>query len=246
MVKDIAEYSSVKINEQKYLESVALIYKKTSESSEKVAGLAAQIDPSNQQYASIYAGTGRFIGVFDKQPTPGYTDQMLLSDYYARDGQRVNIIVPWASPIPVRVYISTGQTIAKYDLVMPVSGGTFSKWDGTKPAVGMALEAITTTSAADIGKVLLFPLMMDNPFNGLKLAVETVSVSSNAATLANVPKLIEYIEAITQTATDHKAKRIIGNSDTPLSGEVYVNYSTGALKTNATDAVTSLKVRYWY
>ncbi len=246
MVEDIINYSTVRIHETKYLESVALQYKKTSTDSEKVAGLAAQIDPSDAQYASIYAGTGRFIGVFDKQSTPGYNSSLLLSDYYARDGHRVNIIVPWLTPTAVRAYISAGQTIAKYDLVMPVSGGTFSKWDGTKPAVGMALEAITTTSAADIGKVVLFPLSMDNPFNGLKLIEETVTISSNAATLTYTPKLVQYAEAITQTASDHKVKRVTGNTTSPLQGEVYISFTTGAVKTNATDAVTSLKVRYWY
>lgn len=158
MVADIINYSSVRVAEEKYLKSQGFLYKKTTSNSEKVAGLAAAL-ASDPNYAEIKgASSGKVIGVFDKQRVPGYDSNQLLSDYYARDGFPVDIIIPYTKATPVRAYISASQTIAKFDKLIVDNGGTFSKYESTGTVVAIALEAITTTGSPDLIEILLLPI----------------------------------------------------------------------------------------
>ncbi len=71
---------------------------------------------------------------------------------------------------------------------------------------------------------------------------ESVTVASNAGTLDRVPGYILAIHAT--TASSAGSKRIIPVGETPAAGQVAVNFLTGALTFEATDAVTVAKVTY--
>jgi hypothetical protein len=230
------------------------MYLKTTDNSEYVAGLAFETDTTTTSLVKIYAG-GTFGGVFDKQNVGARDANGLLNNNYAFTGLKANTVIPYLNPTPVNVIINATQTIAFGDEIQcSATGGYFEKWDGARPAIGYALEAITTTTERKVGSIMLYPMKMDNPFNGLKMISETIvtataattGVPTYSCTLTHVPLMVMHAEAATQTATDYRGKNITVNTTDVYPGEVHVNYTTGFIHTSATDKITHLTVRYWY
>jgi hypothetical protein len=71
---------------------------------------------------------------------------------------------------------------------------------------------------------------------------EAVVVASNAGTLAHVPLYIVAVQVTAGTTTG--AFSVIPNGETPLTKQVAVNFTTGALTFLASDEVTAVKVTY--
>lgn len=69
---------------------------------------------------------------------------------------------------------------------------------------------------------------------------ESVTVTSNAGALANIPA---YIVAVTRSTT--VGLHVVPSSVTPIAGEIAVNFTTGAVTFAAADAVTTALITYF-
>lgn len=73
---------------------------------------------------------------------------------------------------------------------------------------------------------------------------ESKTVTAHAATLANIPTLVQNVYATVGSSTGNKI--ILPSSIAPSAGQVQINMTTGALTFNAADAVTTALVTYIY
>lgn len=79
--------------------------------------------------------------------------------------------------------------------------------------------------------------------NAAALVVEeVVTIASHIGTLARIPGYILTVEATAGSSTG--SKRVIPVGETPGAGQVAVNFLTGGLTFNTSDAVTSVRISY--
>jgi len=118
---------------------------------------------------------------------------------------------------------------------------------------GMDSGGLTPEYIASTGKIKVYTGIGGSAaFTGLALAThahsnlsiekELVTVTTNAGILAAIPVSITMIYA--NTATSVGPKIIIPDGVAPAAGQVAVNFATGGLVFNATDAVTQATVTY--
>lgn len=132
----------------------------------------------------------------------------------------------------------------------PVNGGTTQRLLDYKdtPAAGEARidwmnpatrGAISTASGAGASHNHTFTGTAQAP--ALKVE-EAVTVTTNVGTLAHVPLYIVAVQATAGSVTG--AFSVIPTGETPLTKQVAVNFTTGAMTFLGTDAVTAAKVTY--
>lgn len=210
-------------------------YEKTTDESEVVAGRILSYGTTVNQI-KLYLANSKAIGVGLRQERPGYnTTTDKHDDTMAKDGKQINLAA--YGPFLFKGCLDLTQSVANGDPLQAEAGTGKLQ---AMVAGGLVAYAMETSNAASADDDDFLAFFMGTASQ--RWIEETLTVTTNVATLTYVPVQIEYVEAKTASSVTGGINLI--TSGTVATKEAKLARSAKTLTFYATDAVTVCIVRY--